>query len=179
MHKINDPDFDKPYFELYRNETNGRDDTAARNVSNYQQLLQHIERPSGFRELAYKTTFTFSHSGSFIGFYPRGLGTGTCVNIQRIQIYYRILPQRDVGLVTYPEIGLPTPNRFSSSFAICATNSEATSSLQLICYSNGTCAGNPSCRCLGGYQEVPLQSGVIECRGMIHSCVATQGKKSM
>ena len=176
---INDPDCDKPYFELYRYETNGRDDTAARNVSNYQQLLQRIEQPSGFRGLGYETTFAFSHSGSFIGFYLGGLGTGTCVNIQRIQIYYRILPQRNVGLVTYPEIGLPTPNRFTSSFAICATNSEATSSLQLICYSDGTCAGNPSCSCLGGYQEVPLQNGVTECRGMMQSCVATPGKKSM
>ena len=168
---IDDAGCDKLYFELYRYETNGRDDTSAGNVSNYQQLIKRIEQPLGSRQREFQTTFAFSNSGRFNGFYLGGFDTGTCVNILRLQIYYRTSPQRVIGLVTYPEIGLPPPNTSTTSVAICAANSEAVSSLQLICYSNGTCVGDPSCHCLGGYQEVPLLNGVAECQGMIMICL--------
>ena len=52
-------------------------------------------------------SFTFTPSGNFNGFYIGIRDTGTCVNIQRIQVYYRASPSRTDGLVMYPEITLP------------------------------------------------------------------------
>ena len=158
-------DCNQLFVDLHIYERNGREDTAARNTSNYRHV-QRIEQPSVFSGREYAASFSFTPSGNFNGFYLgfRDTDNSTCANIQRLQVYYRFLPRRVVGLVTYPEIALPlaTPTRI---VAICAANSEPTSSLQLMCYSNGTCVGDPSCQCRVGYQEVQLQNREAECRG--------------
>ena len=161
-------DCNQLFVDLYIYERNGREDTAARNTSNYRHV-QRIEQPSVFSGREYAASFSFTPSGNFNGFYLgfRDTDNSTCANIQRLQVYYRFLPQRVVGLVTYPEISLPLENTTTSTrlVAICAANSEPTSSLQLMCYSNGTCVGNPLCQCRVGYQEVQLQNREAECRG--------------
>ena len=157
------------FVDLYIYERNGREDTAARNTSNYQHV-RRIEQPSAFSGREYAASFSFTPSGNFNGFYLgfRDTASSTCVNIQRLQVYYRFHPQRVVGLVTYPEIALPPENTTTPTrlVAICAANSQPTSSLQFMCYPNGTCVGNPSCQCRVGHQEVQLRNREVECRGI-------------
>ena len=159
-------DCNQLFVDLYIYERNGREDTAARNTSNYRHV-QRIEQPNVCSGREYAASFSFTPSGNFNGFYLgfRDTDNSTCANIQRLQVYYRFLPQRVVGLVTYPEIALPLTTTPTRLVAICAANSEPTSSLQLMCYSNGTCVGNPSCQCRVGYREVQLPNREAECRG--------------
>ena len=79
------------YLDMYRYERNGVDATAARNTANY-QLVQRIEQPSGFSQQQYAESFSFNHSRNTNGFYLGFRDTGTCVNILRLQVYYRTIP---------------------------------------------------------------------------------------
>ena len=88
------------YVDMYRYERNGRNDAAARTTSNY-QLIQRFQQPNGFARRTYQTFFTFIPSGNTNGFYIGVRATGTCINIQRLQIYSRASPRRTVDLVTY------------------------------------------------------------------------------
>ena len=79
------------YVDMYRYERNGRNDGAARTTSNY-QLIRRIQQPNGFARRTYRTSFTFNPSSNFNGFYVGIRATGTCINIQRLQIYYNESP---------------------------------------------------------------------------------------
>ena len=151
------------YVDMYRYERNGRNAVAARTTSNY-QLVQRIQQPNGFARRTYQTSFTFNPSGNTNGFYIGIRATGTCINIQRLQIYYNeFMPDVDPPVVC-PRTGLPPQGTSASVTCSCLANSVATSDLQLTCHSDGTCTGNPTCQCQGGY-------GLQEerCEGTRHS----------
>ena len=138
------------YVDVYRYERNGRNDAAARTTSNY-QLVRRIQQPNGFAQRTYRTSFTFNPSGNTNGFYIGVRGTGTCINIQRLQIYYNeFMPIVDPP-VKCPRTGLPPQGTTASVTCSCSANSVATSDLQLTCSSDGTCTGNPTCQCQRGY----------------------------
>ena len=84
------------YLDMYHYERDGVDATAARNTSNY-QLVQRIEQPSGFSQQQYTASFNFTPSGNTNGFYLGFRDTGTCVNILRLQVYYRTMPPMTDG----------------------------------------------------------------------------------
>jgi len=147
------------YVDMYRYERNGRNDAAARTTSNY-QLIRRVQQPNGFAQRTYRTSFTFNPSGNTNGFYVGIRATGTCINVQRLQIYYNeFMPNVDPP-VRCPQTGLPPAGTTASVTCSCPANSVATSDLQLICSSDGTCIGNPTCQCHEGYQELSRQ-----CRG--------------
>ena len=108
--------------------------------------------------------FTFLPSHNDDGFYLGIKDTGTCGSIERITVYYRVIPSRTDGLIEYPEIPLP-PVRSSDRItrvASCAVDSTG-SNLELTANSGRVVEGNPSCLCNPGYQ---FESLVAECTGM-------------
>jgi len=147
------------YVDMYRYERNGRNDAVARTTNNY-QLIRRVQQPNGFAQRSYQTSFTFIPSGNSNGFYIGFKDTGTCVNIQRIQIYYNKFIPVAPSPVICPETGLPPAGTTASVTCSCPANSVANSSLQMTCHSDGTCTGNPTCPCNEGYQKLPG-----ECRG--------------
>ena len=147
------------YVDMYRYERDGRNDVAARTTSNY-QLVQRIKQPNGFARRTYQTSFTFIPSGNTNGFYVGIRATGTCINIQRIQIYYNEFTPVAPCPVICPATGLPPAGTTASVKCSCPANSDATSSLQMICRSDGMCTGNPTCQCHEGYHKLSGQ-----CRG--------------
>ena len=151
------------YLDMYRYERDGVDATAARNTTNY-QLVQRIEQPGGFIGQQYAASFSFTPSGNTNGFYLGFKDTGTCVNILRLQVYYNALQPVVDPPVTCPEVGRPPQGSTVQVNCSCPGNSTVTrgSSLQLTCYPNGTCTGNPSCQCNEGYQAITRR-----CRGTL------------
>ena len=143
------------YVDMYRYERNGVDATAARTTSNY-QFVRRIEQPNNFTKQQYMTSFSFTPSGNTNRFYLGFRDTGTCVNLQRLQVYYIALQPPVDPPVVCPEVGRPPQGRTVPVTCSCPANSTVTpgSSLQLICHSNGTCDSNPSCRCNEGYQAI-------------------------
>jgi len=158
------PPCNQLYVHMYRYERNGRNDAAARTTSNY-QLIRRVQQPNGFAQRTYQTFFPFNPTGNFDGFYIGVRGTGTCINIQRLQIYYRASPSRTDGLVMYPEIALPilTSNAVVTGVATCAANSRNLTSLQVTCFEDGRCVDTATCACNPGYEYVA--SMPAQCRG--------------
>ena len=154
------------YVDMYRYERNGVDATAARNTANY-QLVQRIEQPSDFIGQQYAASFSFTPSGNTNGFYLGFKDTVTCINLQHLQVYYRISPQRNVGLVLYPEIALPLQGSSGSmtAMAVCAANSRNLTNLLITCFANGSCVDVASCACVPGYEYVAGTGGSVQCRG--------------
>ena len=152
------------YVNMYRYERNGVDATAARTTANY-QFVRRIEQPSNFQQFA--GSFNFTPSGNTNGFYLGFRDTGTCVNLLRIQVYYRISPERTDGLVTYPEIALPPKDSSETvtAMATCAANSTNLTSLLVTCFANGSCVDVASCACVPGYEYVAGTRGSAQCRG--------------
>jgi len=147
------PPCNQLYVDVYRYERNGRNDAAARTTSNY-QLVRRIQQPNGFAQRTYQTSFNFSPSGNSNGLYIGVRATGTCINVQRLQIYYRASPRRTDGLVTYPEIALPTRSSTAAvtDIATCAANSHNLTSLQVTCFADGRCDTDATCACNPGYE---------------------------
>ena len=143
------------YVDMYRYERNGADATAASTTTNY-QLVRRIEQPSGFIGQQYNASFSFTPSGNTNGFYLGFRDTGTCVNILRLQVYYNALQPVVDPPVTCPEVGRPPQGSTVPVTCSCPPNSTVApgSSLQLTCYPDGTCTGNPSCQCKEGHQEI-------------------------
>ena len=154
------------YVDMYRYERNGVDTTAARTTTNY-QLVRRIEQPSDFNGQDYATSLSFTPSGSTNGFYLGFRDTGTCVNLQRLQVYYRVSPRRTDGLVTYPEIALPRAGSSGTvtAMATCAANSTNLTSLQVTCFADGRCDSVASCACIPGYEYINGTGGSGTCRG--------------
>ena len=154
------------YVDMYRYERNGVDATAARTTSNY-QFVQRIEQPSGFSQQQYAASFSFTPSGNTNGFYLGFRDTGTCVNILRLQVYYRISLRRAVGLVTYPEIALPRQGSSGSvtAMATCAANSTNLTSLLVTCFANEMCVDVASCGCISRHGYVAGTGGSAQCSG--------------
>ena len=142
------------------------DTTAARNTNNY-QFVRRIEQPSDFIGQQYAASFSFIPSGSTNGFYLGFKDTVTCVNLQRLQVYCRISPQRNVGLVLYPEIALPLQgsSETMTAMATCAANSRNLTNLLIMCFANGSCVDVASCACVPGYEYVAGTGGSAQCRG--------------
>ena len=151
---------------MYRYERNGVDATAARTTANY-QIVRRIEQPSDFSGQQYAASFSFTPSGNASGFYLGFRATGTCINIMRLQVYYRISPQRTVGLVTYPEIALPCTGSSGSATAMatCAANSRNLTSLLVACFADGRCDSVATCACIPGYEYMGGTGGSGSCRG--------------
>ena len=154
------------YVDMYCYERNGVDATAARNTSNY-QIVRHIEQPTNFGQQQYAASFSFTPSGNTNGFYLGFRATGTCVNILRLQVYYRISPEKTDGLVLYPEIALPCAGSSGSATAMatCAANSINLTSLLVTCFADGRCDSVASCVCIPGYEYMGGAGGSGSCRG--------------
>ena len=155
------PNCTRLYFDMYRYERNGVDATAARTTNNY-QLVRRIEQPSNFSGQQYAASFSFTPSGNTNGFYLGFRDTGTCVNLQRLQVYYNALQPVVDPPVVCPEVGRPPQGSTLPVTCSCPANSTVApgSSLQLTCYPNGTCTGNPLCQCDEGHQAITRR-----CRG--------------
>ena len=144
------------FVDMYLYERDGKDDKEARNPENYKTGVQHIKLPDGFSQQVYETFFNFTPSGKTNGFYLGIRDTGTCINLQRLQVYYiGLQPDVDPPVVC-PEVGRPPKNSTVQVSCSCPANSNVApgSSLQLTCHSNGTCDGNPSCQCDKGHREI-------------------------
>ena len=153
------------YVDVYRYERNGRNDAAARTTSNY-QLIQRVQQPNGFAQRTYQTSFCFNNSNNFNGFYIGVRATGTCINVQRVQVYYRASPRRTVSLVTYPEIALPalcSTTAVTTGIVTCAANSHNLTNLQIRCFADGRCETDAICACNAGYEYIA--SMPPQCRG--------------
>ena len=152
------------YVDMYRYERDGVDATAARTTTNY-QFVRRIEQPSGFSQQQYSASFSFTPSGNTNGFYLGVRDTGTCLNLLRLQVYYRISPRRTVDLVTYPEIALPPQGSSETvtAMATCAASSTNLTSLLVTCFANGTCVDVASCACVPGYEYVAGTGGSAQC----------------
>jgi len=79
------PPCNELYVDMYLYERNERNAAAVRTTSNY-QLVQRVQQPDGFARRTFQTSITFIPSGNFNGFYIGIRDTGSCVNIQRIQV---------------------------------------------------------------------------------------------
>ena len=154
------------YVDMYHYERDGVDATAASNTDNY-QLVQRIEYPSNFGQQQYAESFPFNRSNNTNGFYLGFRDTGTCVNILRLQVYYKIKPRRTVGLVTYPEIALPPQGSSETvtAMATCAANSTNLTSLLVTCFANETCVDVASCACIPGHEYGAGTGGSAQCSG--------------
>ena len=152
------------YVDVYHYQSNGRNDVAARTTSNY-QFIRRIQQPYWFARRTYRTSFNFTRSSNFNGFYIGVRATGTCINVQRLQVYSRASPRRTVDLVTYPEIALPILGSTTAvtGIATCAANSHNLTSLQVTCFADGTCEDTATCVCNAGYKYVA--STPAQCRG--------------
>ena len=142
------------------------DATAARTTANY-QFVRHIEQPSDFIGQQYAASFFFTPSGNTNGVYLGFRANGTCVNLQRIQVYQRVKHEEIVSLVTYPETPLPRQgsNEPVTKMATCAANSENITSLQVKYFANGSREGNATCACIAGYEYVAGTGGSAQCNG--------------
>ena len=112
--------------------------------------------------------FRFKPSSNANGFYLGIEDTGTCGSIERVTVYYRIIPSRTDGLIYYPEIPLPpvgSPDTITRT-AVCAANSTGFN-LELTADSRGIVEGDPSRLCNPGYQFENLTGGGggAECTG--------------
>ena len=159
------------YVDMYRYERNGVDTTAARTTTNY-QFVQRIKQPSDFSGQKYMTSFSFTPSGNTNGFYLGFRDTGTCINIMPLQVYYRISPQRNVGLVMYPEIALPRTGS-TTAMATCAANSSNLTSLLVMCFANESCADVASCACVPGHEYMNGTGGSAQCSGKSNTAALT------
>ncbi len=116
--------------------------------------------------------FSFN-PGNFNGFYLAFEDDGSCVDLNGLRVYYRICPGKVEGLVTYPEIALPTQGSTMPALrdAICASNSSATSSLELSAFADGTCSGEPTCECNPGYEYVQPVDEPAMCQRKLCFCM--------
>ena len=105
----------------------------------------------------------FNRPLGFNGLYLGFRDTGTCGQINRFQVYYRIAPPLTVGLLSCPEVPLAT-GRTSTSTCSCAENSTTTGNLERMCSDNGECSELPECICNGGYR---ISSSGTTCVGKI------------
>ena len=139
------------------------------NPANYEQhplAVLGLENGEGRGE----QLFTFLPSSNANGFYLAIEDTGTCGSIERITVYYRVIPSRTDGLIEYPEIPLPpvgSSDRITRT-AACAEDSMG-SNLDLTVNSNGIVEGNPSCLCNPGYQFESLAGVAAECTGTYYT----------
>ena len=170
------PSCNQLYVDMYRYERNGVDATAARTTTNY-QLVRRIEQPSNFGQQQYAASFSFTPSGNTNGFYLGFRDTGTCINLQRLQVYYNGLQPVVDPPVVCPEVGRPPQGSTVPVTCSCPGNSTVTpgSSLQLTCHSDGTCDGNPLCQCNEGYREIT--GGCIGTYAVEPSITDTIGKQ--
>ena len=139
---------------------NGRTDPA-NYESNHPEVLG-IDDGEGRGE----KLFTFKPSSNANGFYLGIQDTGTCGSIERVTVYYRIIPSRTDGLIYYPEIPLPPVESTDTitRTAVCAPHSTGFN-LTLTADSRGVVEGDPSCLCDPGYQFESLAGGGAECTG--------------
>ena len=144
------------FVNMYLYERNGNDDKEARNPVNYKTGVKHIKLPVGFSQQVYETFFNFTPSGNTNGFYLGVKDTGTCINLQRLQVYYIGLQPVVDHPVVCPEVGRPPQGSTVPVTCSCPGNSTVApgSSLQLTCFSDGTCDSIPSCHCNEGYREM-------------------------
>ena len=152
--------------------------------TNQQELLQRIDpinyEPIGQirqpqNERSANQVIRFNRPMNHKGFYLGIEDVGSCGNITRVQVFYKICPAKVVGLVTYPSLALPPLNSLKPSEASghCAVNSLNTTSFQYRAFLNGTCQYESKCVCKEGYREnvLPVFGSSLEisvCEGKHH-----------
>ena len=114
-------------------------------------------------------TLKFIRPNNFNGLYLGFQDMGTCGQIKRFQVYYKICDTTQLELnrplVSFNEIALPLENSTSPRMesATCAENAEPISSLVVRAYGNGSCFTSAQCSCKGGYKRV--NNVMLECEG--------------
>ena len=121
--------------------------------------LQQDQQQSGDITVELRFNRPLGFRGLYLGFRD----TGTCGQIKRFQVYYRIAPPVDVGLLSCPEVPLAT-GRTSLSPCSCAEYSATTGNLERMCSDNEECSELPECICNGGYR---MSSSGTTCVGKI------------
>ena len=111
----------------------------------------------------------FNRFSGFNGLYLGFQDTGTCGQIKRFQVYYRIAPPVTDGLLSCPEVPLVTGD-INSANCSCAENSSPIGDLKRTCSDDGVCSDLAMCNCDCGYIE--YRSGTL-CIGMLVHLVNT------
>ena len=93
----------------------------------------------------------FNRPSEFNGLYLGFQDTGTCGDIKRFQVYYRIAPPVTDGLLSCPEVPLVTGDT-NSADCNCAENSSPIGDLKRTCSDDGVCSDLAICNCDCGYQ---------------------------
>ena len=94
------------------------------------------------------STFTFNLASQYSGFYLGFQDQDSCGTVERVQVYRTICPSRTEGLVMYPET--PTGTSVVSVTHQCIANAEVSGG-GLMCNTDGSWSGSPSCSCVSGH----------------------------
>ena len=94
------------------------------------------------------STFTFNLASQYSGFYLGFQDQDSCGTVERVQVYRTICPSHTEGLVIYPET--PTGTSAVSVTHQCIANAEVSGG-GLMCNTDGSWSGSPSCSCVSGY----------------------------
>ena len=147
-------------FNSHRYDTDGSvSDSMRTNTQNYQPLFgteqnSRLERPEqASRDVT--ETRNFTRPSDSQGFYLAFRDPGTCGIVNRIIVYYRVLPGRSDTLTSCPAVPLPVigNGRSSSRSCTCLGNSSEVrdGDLERICDQNGMCTDGGSCKCDAGF----------------------------
>ena len=100
-------------------------------------------------------TRNFTRPPNFRGFYLAFRDTGTCVNVARIILYYRVARGSADAFTRCPDVPLPIAGsgQVSSLMCTCLGNtSEVSGSLERSCDEDGVCTEGQRCECVAGFQ---------------------------
>ena len=109
----------------------------------------HIGDVNTNTNILQSSTFTFNLGSQYGGFYLGFQDQDSCSTIERVQVYRTICPSRTEGLVTYPET--PTGTSAVSVTHQCVANADRVSGGGLMCNTDGSWSGSPSCSCVAGH----------------------------
>lgn len=87
------------------------------------------------------------------GFYLAFRDTGTCVDIGRVTLYYRVAPGRSDTFLSCPDVPLPVAGSqtLSTLSCTCINTTNGVGSLDRSCDQNGVCNDDQMCECDLGF----------------------------
>ena len=145
------------YTHHYRYDTNGIvSDSMRTDRDNYRPFFGTEENSRLQSVSSVEETLNFTRPPDFQGFYMAIRDPGTCGNIGRIIVYYRVAPGFSQTQIDCPDVPLPIigSGATSSVSCTCLGNTSALdgSSLERSCDQNGVCTEGQSCGCDAGLQ---------------------------
>ena len=131
------------------------------NVSNFSLVSNFSASTTNILE----PVLSFNLKPNDTGFYVAFRDGGSCINLNRVKIYYYQCPGQQIGLVLFPVTTAPTKSNSPLTVAAsCVIGGINTSSLNLQCNTSGAWSGSPSCIC--SFADGYMPSGPSSCAGM-------------